>query len=413
MADNEPKMASGASGEDNGGDDSNDIYEIPFSIKEEPFVFLYNEHNDGLNGGGGGGEDAWVPKPIEGLREIGPPPFLNKTYDMVDDPGTDSIISWSDAKTSFVVWDPNRFSTDLLPKHFKHRNFSSFVRQLNTYGNCCASIILCGSRIGEEFRKIDPDRWEFANQGFQKGKKHLLKLIQRRRKPNPQFIQQQQQGTTTTTTTSYQNSWPDSTTNHGVASELEKLKTDQNALQAEILKLKQQHENTQRYLSTFEERFRTTETKQKNMALFLIKLLKNPSFFQHLNEKMEKTRAIGRGDEKISKKRRLAAPDNNDDEVSGRSDIRTLFSPGASSPGSGNSYETDSFDACPENFVLWEKLMEDDMIYEDDGAVGATKRKSDIVLELEKLVSSKSSSSECGVQMRGLVELVGCLASIA
>ncbi|KAL6534986.1 hypothetical protein OROHE_013040 [Orobanche hederae] len=393
MADNEPKMASAAAGEDNGGDDSSDIYEIPFSIKEEPFIFLYNEHNDGLNGGGSGGEDAWVPKPIEGLREIGPPPFLNKTYDMVDDPGTDSIISWSDAKTSFVVWDPNRFSTDLLPKHFKHSNFSSFVRQLNTY----------------RFRKIDPDRWEFANQGFQKGKKHLLKLIHRRRKPDPQFIQQQQG----TTTTSSQNSWPNSTTNHGVGSELEKLKTEQNALQAEISKLKQQQENTQRYLASFEEHFRTTETKHKKMALFFIKLLKNPSFFQHLTEKMEKTRAIRRGDEKISKKRRLAVPDNNDDEVSGRSDIRTLFSSGASSSGSGNSHETDSFDACSENFVLWEKLMEDDMIYEEDGAVGATKRQSDIVLELEKLVSSKSSSSECGVQMRGLVELVGCLASIA
>lgn len=98
-------------------------------------------------------------------QRTAPAPFLLKTYELVDDVANKDVISWNENGTTFVVWKTAEFAKDLLPKYFKHNNFSSFVRQLNTYG----------------FRKIVPDKWEFANENFKRGQKELLTAIRRRK----------------------------------------------------------------------------------------------------------------------------------------------------------------------------------------------------------------------------------------
>ncbi|CAI8611047.1 unnamed protein product [Vicia faba] len=198
------------------------------------------------------------PKPMAGLHEVGPPPFLKKTYEMVEDPETDTIVSWSDSRDSFIVWDYHEFSKTLLPKYFKHNNFSSFIRQLNTYG----------------FRKIDSDRWEFANEGFQGGKKHLLKNIRRRSKYNKLH-----QGGFNLMTP-------------GVESEVEKLKKDQNMLKLEILKLRQQQENSNIQLTNVNERVRRAEMKQYQMIYFLTKMARKPVFMDQLIQKMKRKKEV-------------------------------------------------------------------------------------------------------------------------
>eukprot|EP00636_Phaeomonas_parva_P012675 CAMPEP_0118863012 /NCGR_PEP_ID=MMETSP1163-20130328/8031_1 /TAXON_ID=124430 /ORGANISM="Phaeomonas parva, Strain CCMP2877" /LENGTH=198 /DNA_ID=CAMNT_0006796977 /DNA_START=552 /DNA_END=1145 /DNA_ORIENTATION=+ len=113
--------------------------------------------------------------PRRGDGERDTPVFLAKTYKMVDE-GVEGVVGWTPDGSSFVIRDCDRFTEDVIPKYFKHKNFSSFIRQLNFYG----------------FRKVkDPrprgqakdkskQRWEFHHASFRRGRKDLLKDIRRR-----------------------------------------------------------------------------------------------------------------------------------------------------------------------------------------------------------------------------------------
>lgn len=116
------------------------------------------------------------------------------------------------------------------------------------------------------FRKVDSDKWEFANEGFQEGKKHLLKNIKRRSKINCNKD---------ASTTRLKND----------TTEVESLKKDQSSMRLEILKLKQQEEESHHQMINVEEKIHGVESKQQPMVSFFAKLAKDERFVERQMKK--------------------------------------------------------------------------------------------------------------------------------
>ncbi|KAJ1437860.1 Winged helix-like DNA-binding domain superfamily [Sesbania bispinosa] len=206
------------------------------------------------------------------------PPFLNKCYDMVEDHSTDSIISWTQGGDSFLISDVTQFSITLLPNYFKHNNFSSFIRQLNIYVEVSLfqKSVIDNCRIYQGFRKIDTDSWEFANENFVRGQKHLLKNIRRRKHPH---VADQQKALP------QQDNCEEpleEAPNHGLWKEVENLKSDKNSLMQELVKLGQHLESAENKLLLLSDRLQGMEKHQQQMLSFLVMVVQSPGFMVQL-----------------------------------------------------------------------------------------------------------------------------------
>ncbi|KAG0532464.1 hypothetical protein BDA96_04G109400 [Sorghum bicolor] len=171
-------------------------------------------------------------------------PFVAKTYRMVDDPATDAVVAWGRDSNSFVVADPFVFSQTLLPAHFKHSNFSSFVRQLNTYG----------------FRKVDPDRWEFAHVSFLRGQTHLLSQIVRRSSGGGNGGKRNK----------------DDGGGGGGVDE------DDAAVAMEVVRLRREQRAIEEQVAAMWRRVQETERRPKQMLAFLVKVAGDPQVLRRL-----------------------------------------------------------------------------------------------------------------------------------
>ncbi|KAJ8491873.1 hypothetical protein OPV22_013594 [Ensete ventricosum] len=188
-------------------------------------------------------------------------PFVAKTYEMVDDPSSDVLIRWGKTNNSFVVVDPNDLSHFLLPSFFKHRNFSSFIRQLNTYG----------------FRKVDPDLWEFAHESFLRGQTHLLPLVTRRRRSAVGL--------------------------HGSSSKDGVEGEEELVLLKELQRLRQEQKALDEEVTVMSRRLLAAERRPHQLMSYLVKVAQDPNLLQSL---VQSKRQQSSSMEK-KKKRRLSA----------------------------------------------------------------------------------------------------------
>ncbi|KAF1807059.1 HSF-type DNA-binding-domain-containing protein, partial [Mucor lusitanicus] len=101
--------------------------------------------------------------------------FVHKLYNMVLDDQFQHLIAWNYTGASFIVCNIMEFARDVLPKHFKHNNFSSFVRQLNMYGFHKVNKSPRGHRTLAE-NQI----WEFSHSKFLRDRPDLLDDIKRK-----------------------------------------------------------------------------------------------------------------------------------------------------------------------------------------------------------------------------------------
>uniref|UniRef100_H3GHM4 HSF-type DNA-binding domain-containing protein n=1 Tax=Phytophthora ramorum TaxID=164328 RepID=H3GHM4_PHYRM len=108
---------------------------------------------------------APTPTNAEG-KHVMLPAFLSKTYEIFSMPEFSHVCGWNANGDTIIVSQLEAFVAMVLPRFFKHRNFPSFVRQLNLYG----------------FHKtvLDSKRLEFQHPYFKRGRPDLLHHIKRK-----------------------------------------------------------------------------------------------------------------------------------------------------------------------------------------------------------------------------------------
>jgi len=173
--------------------------------------------------------------------------------------------------------------------------------------------------------------------------------------------------------------------------EFENLRKEQEALKVEIRYLKQQQQNSDKRLAAIEERVKHAEWKHRQFVVLIAKLVRRSSSFQQLIDNYKQKKLLRTRD--MCKKQRLTSSESLDDGlfleqgetknvdqchedmVAIQSEMNLFL---CSQPlddlgadpiqyqKSSEASETSSQDFSSGNYLMWEKLMEDDVICEDN-----------------------------------------------
>lgn len=94
--------------------------------------------------------------------------FLIKLYQILEDKNNENVIHWGNDGKYFIIENMYDFIEKILPKYYNHKNYASFVRQLNKYN----------------FHKLKTlgNENAFQNNLFIKGQKELISRIFRKKK---------------------------------------------------------------------------------------------------------------------------------------------------------------------------------------------------------------------------------------
>ena len=90
--------------------------------------------------------------------------FLTNIYEILNNQAYSSVIAWVNEGTAFKILDLPDFMDNVLPKYYKHKNFSSFIRQLNMYN----------------FHKVPGDGHIFSHPLFKSDNPEQLSMICRK-----------------------------------------------------------------------------------------------------------------------------------------------------------------------------------------------------------------------------------------
>ncbi|KAF8000620.1 osomolarity two-component system, response regulator SKN7 [Metschnikowia aff. pulcherrima] len=115
--------------------------------------------------------------------------FVKKLYQMLLQDKYLDVVRWTPQGTSFVVLNTNEFTKVILPTHFKHSNFASFVRQLNKYDFHKVKI----TNEQRQTYAYGDDAWEFQHPDFRRDDMDALENIRRKAPTKKEPVQENTQ----------------------------------------------------------------------------------------------------------------------------------------------------------------------------------------------------------------------------